>query len=36
MQALEKASAGNDIELFARFLGYLTSEGIKGTPVAKV
>jgi len=36
MQALEKASVGQDIELFARFLGYLTNEGIKGTPVAKI
>jgi hypothetical protein len=36
MQALEKASVGQDIEPFARFLGYLTNEGIKGTPVAKI
>jgi len=36
MQALEKASVGQDIELFARFLGYLTNEGMKGTPVAKI
>jgi len=34
MQALEKASVGNDIEPFARFLGYLTGERIKGTQVA--
>lgn len=36
MQALEKASVGQDIEPFARFLGYLTNEGIKGTPVANI
>jgi Fic family protein len=36
MQALEKASVGQDIEPFAGFLGYLTNEGIKGTPVAKI
>ena len=36
MQALEKASVGQDIEPFARFLGYLTNEGMKGTPVAKI
>jgi Fic/DOC family len=36
MQALEKASVGLDIEPFARFLGYLTNEGIKGTPIAKI
>jgi Fic/DOC family len=36
MQALEKASVGQDIEPFARFLGYLTNEGIKGTPIAKI
>ncbi|HEV3413891.1 MAG TPA: Fic family protein [Puia sp.] len=36
MRALEKASVGNDIEPFARFSGYLTGEGIKGAPVAKV
>ncbi len=36
MQALEKASVGGDIEPFARFLGYLVGEGMKGTPVAKI
>jgi Fic family protein len=36
MQALEKASVGQDIEPFAKFLGYLVNEGIKGTPVAKI
>lgn len=36
MQALEKASVGQDIEPFAKFLGYLTNEGIKGTPIAKI
>jgi hypothetical protein len=36
MQALEKASVGEDIEPFAKLLGYLVHEGIKGTPVAKI
>lgn len=36
MQALEKASVRQDIEPFARFLGYLVNEGLKGTPVAKI
>jgi len=36
MHALEKASVNQKIELFAKFLGYLTSECIKGTPVAKI
>jgi hypothetical protein len=34
MIALERASVGQDIEPFTRFLGYLVNEGIKGTPVA--
>ena len=36
MQALEKASVGQDIKPFAKFLGYLVGEAIKGTPVAKI
>jgi hypothetical protein len=36
MQALESASVRGDIEPFAKFLGYLVGEGMKGTPVAKV
>jgi len=36
MQALERASVGQDIEPFARFLGYLVNEGLKGTPVARI
>ncbi len=36
MQALEKASLGQDIEPFAKFLSYLVGEGMKGTPVAKI
>ena len=36
MQALEKASGGQDIKPFAKFLGYLVDEAIKGTPVAKI
>ena len=36
MQALEKASVGQDIEPFAKFLGYLVGEGLKGKPVASI
>jgi len=36
MLALEKASVGQDIEPFAKFLGYLVGEGLKGTPVARI
>lgn len=36
MQALEKASVGQDIEPFARFLGFLVGEALNGTPVAKI
>lgn len=36
MQVLEKASVGQDIEPFAKFLSYLVDEGMKGTPVAKI
>jgi len=36
MDALEKASVHADIEPFAKFLSYLVSEGLKGTPVATI
>ncbi len=36
MEALEKASVHADIEPFAKFLSYLVSEGLKGTPVATI
>lgn len=36
MQALEKASVGQDIDIFAKFLGWLVGEAMKGTPVAKI
>ena len=36
MKALEKASVEQNIEEFAKFLSYLVSEGMKGTPVAKI
>lgn len=36
MLALERASVGQDIEPFAKFLGFLVNEGMKGTPVAKL
>jgi hypothetical protein len=36
MQTLEMASVGQDIEPFAKFLGWLVGEGIKGIPVAKI
>jgi hypothetical protein len=36
MQALEHASVGQNIKPFANFLGHLVSEGLKGTPVAKL
>jgi hypothetical protein len=36
MRALEKASVNQDIEVFAKFLGHLVAEGLKGTPVAKI
>ena len=36
MQALEKASVGQNIEPFAQFLGYLVGEGMRGKPVAKI
>jgi Fic family protein len=35
MQALGKASVGQDIQPFAKFLGWLVEEGMKGIPVAK-
>lgn len=34
MKALEIASVGGDITAFAKFLGWLVSEGMKGNPVA--
>jgi hypothetical protein len=34
MDALEKASVGQDIEPFAKFLAYLVEAGLKGTPIA--
>lgn len=36
MEALEKASVEQNIEPFAKFLAHLVTQGIKGTPVAKV
>lgn len=36
MKSLETASVEEDIEPFAKFIGWLVSEGLKGTPVAKV
>ncbi len=36
MQALEQASVNQNIEPFAKFLGHLVNEGLKGTPVAKI
>jgi Fic family protein len=36
MRSLEAASVREDIEPFAKFLGYLVSESMKGTPVAKI
>jgi hypothetical protein len=36
MESLEKASVEQDIEAFARFLAYLVTEGLKGTPVATI
>lgn len=36
MKALETASVEEDIEPFAKFIGWLVEEGLKGTPVAKV
>lgn len=36
MQALEHASVGQNIEPFAKFLGYLVSEGLKGQAVAEL
>jgi Fic family protein len=36
MQALEQASVNQNIEPFADFLGHLVTEGLKGTPVAKL
>ena len=36
MHALEQASVNQNIEPFAKFLGYLVNEGLKGTPIAKI
>ncbi|MFZ2784705.1 MAG: Fic family protein [Sediminibacterium sp.] len=36
MNALEMASANQDIAPFAAFMGHLVSEGMKGRPVAKI
>lgn len=36
MKALESASVDEDIEPFTKFMGWLVSEGMKGTPVAKI
>lgn len=36
MKALEKASVEMNIEDFAKYLSYLVSEGLKGSPVAKI
>ena len=36
MQALEQASVGQDITLFASFLGYLVNERLHGKIVAKL
>ena len=36
MEALESASVGQDIKPFAKFLGHLVEEGLKGKPVAKI
>ena len=35
MQALESASVENDIEPFAKFMGYLVDAGLRGKPIAK-
>ena len=36
MNALEDASVKKDIKAFAKFIGWLVDEGMKGTPIAKV
>jgi len=36
MEALESASVGHDIKPFAKFLGNLMTQGLSGTPVAKI
>lgn len=36
MHALEQASVNQNIEPFAKFLGYLVNEGLKGTPIARI
>lgn len=34
MESLEKASVDQNIEAFAKYIAYLVTEGLKGTPVA--
>lgn len=36
MKSLENASVEENIEPFAKFIGWLVNEGLKGTPVAKI
>ncbi|WP_285010849.1 hypothetical protein [Pedobacter faecalis] len=36
MAALEQASIGQDIGAFAKFLGHLVQEGMKGKPTASL
>ncbi|MEM9329084.1 MAG: cell filamentation protein Fic, partial [Bacteroidota bacterium] len=36
MKTLEEASVSGDIEPFTKFLSYLVSESMKGTPVATI
>ena len=36
MKALETASVEEDIKPFAKFIGWLVEEGLKGTPMAKI
>lgn len=36
MESLEKASVNQNIGMFAKFISYLVTEGINGTPVAKI
>lgn len=36
MRALERAGVGQDIKPFAKFLGHLVEEGLKGNPVARL
>ena len=36
MESLEKVSVEHDFEMFAGYLAYLVTEGLKGNPVAAV